>query len=281
MNQVTLYLTSVQYNGITTLTDEISGLSWLEFIQFYGNCVIVKDDLQALQQSEMPYATHQKMAAFQWAQAAPIIANGINSVQLTLGAITGSFQAGETISQATSMASGTVYSISGDIMVVSGVSGTFDTSHVITGGTSGATSTPSALGGSAFLPIYTNLAYLFGCDITGDETSQNPFTIQFEPEFTFEYSEPIQSDEDVYAVFSNLKASTSASFTLNYVSGAEINTQSVTTDGNGTAVVVFNTGTLTGGTSEIEIVVSQIVATHLTGTRAAVTLTRTLYAQVS
>ncbi|CAN5350978.1 hypothetical protein BH10PAT1_BH10PAT1_1070 [soil metagenome] len=71
--------------------------------------------------------------------------NDINIVfvngTITHGAITGTFTALESISQATSGATGVFISESSGTMTVGNVTGTFDNSHVITGGSSGATTT--------------------------------------------------------------------------------------------------------------------------------------------
>jgi hypothetical protein len=54
---------------------------------------------------------------------------------------TGTFVLGETVSQATSAATGVV----ANGITVKSITGTFDTSHVVTGGTSSATGTPSSI----------------------------------------------------------------------------------------------------------------------------------------
>jgi len=65
--------------------------------------------------------------------------------------ITGTFQLGETVTQATSGATGVVIALDSDFagapsgITVNAITGTFDTSHVVTGGTSGATGTPSTI----------------------------------------------------------------------------------------------------------------------------------------
>ena len=64
-------------------------------------------------------------------------------------AITGSFQQGETITQATSGATGVVTSVQTGYLYFKSTSGTFNTTNVVTGGTSAATMTPSAVGGQA------------------------------------------------------------------------------------------------------------------------------------
>lgn len=61
------------------------------------------------------------------------------------GAFTGTFVLGETVSQATSGATGVVLVIGFHALVIGTVTGTFDATHVITGGTSGATATASAV----------------------------------------------------------------------------------------------------------------------------------------
>ena len=63
--------------------------------------------------------------------------------------LTGSFQQGETITQATSGAVGIVTSTQTGYLYYKSTSGTFNTTNVVTGGTSGATMTPSAVGGQS------------------------------------------------------------------------------------------------------------------------------------
>lgn len=67
---------------------------------------------------------------------------------VTTGAFTGTFVLGETVTQATSGATGVVEAISTtapSALVLKSVTGTFDATHVLTGGTSGATATASAV----------------------------------------------------------------------------------------------------------------------------------------
>jgi hypothetical protein len=63
--------------------------------------------------------------------------------------LTGSFQQGETITQATSGATGVVTSTQTGYLYYKSTSGTFNTTNVVTGGTSAATMTPSAVGGQS------------------------------------------------------------------------------------------------------------------------------------
>jgi hypothetical protein len=63
--------------------------------------------------------------------------------------LTGSFQQGETITQATSGATGVVTSTQTGYLYYKSTSGTFNTTNVVTGGTSTATMTPSAVGGQS------------------------------------------------------------------------------------------------------------------------------------
>jgi hypothetical protein len=58
---------------------------------------------------------------------------------------TGTFVLGETVSQATSAATGVVIAVAANGITVKSITGTFDTSHVVTGGTSSATGTPSSI----------------------------------------------------------------------------------------------------------------------------------------
>lgn len=83
--------------------------------------------------------------------------------KITIGAITsGPFQHGETVTQATSNATGRVVgrTLTGTtLLYVVVLSGTFDATNVITGGTSGASATPSAVavGGWEVKPISSSI----------------------------------------------------------------------------------------------------------------------------
>jgi hypothetical protein len=99
-----------------------------------------------------------------------------NATYLTMGAITGTFQVGETVTQATSAASGKIAAIvllPTPIITVYAVSGTFDTSHVVTGGTSSATSTPSAVTAATDIQpsgIPAEVSVYAGAPVTGTYT---------------------------------------------------------------------------------------------------------------
>lgn len=68
------------------------------------------------------------------------------SASVTLfGTQTGTFVVGESVSQATSGATGIVLAAASTGIVVGTVTGTFDATHVVTGGTSSATMTPSSV----------------------------------------------------------------------------------------------------------------------------------------
>jgi len=62
---------------------------------------------------------------------------------------TGIFTQGETITQATSGATGIVTSVQTGYLYYKSTSGTFDTTHLVTGSTSGATMTPTVVGGQS------------------------------------------------------------------------------------------------------------------------------------
>ena len=68
------------------------------------------------------------------------------STTVLTGAYTGTFVLGETVSQATSGATGVVVAIGGTVtgLALKSVTGTFDATHLLTGGTSGATATATA-----------------------------------------------------------------------------------------------------------------------------------------
>ena len=67
--------------------------------------------------------------------------------QFTFTSSTGTFQAGETFTQATSSATGLILNVLPTTIVYRVTSGVVDTSHVVTGATSGATTTPTAVTG--------------------------------------------------------------------------------------------------------------------------------------
>lgn len=70
---------------------------------------------------------------------------------LPMGAVTGTFQVGETVTQSTSSATGVIAAISdANVLILTGVTGTFDTTHLVTGGTSSATATPTAFDTSVY-----------------------------------------------------------------------------------------------------------------------------------
>jgi hypothetical protein len=64
---------------------------------------------------------------------------------LELGTIVGTFTVGETVTQATSSATGVVSGWNGLKLVLSQMTGTFDITHVVTGGSSTAHGIPSAV----------------------------------------------------------------------------------------------------------------------------------------
>lgn len=80
-----------------------------------------------------------------------VVFNGLGGVMpylasvTLLGAQTGTFVLGESVSQATSGATGVIVAITAAGITVDTVTGTFDTTHVVTGGTSSATMTPSSV----------------------------------------------------------------------------------------------------------------------------------------
>ena len=76
-------------------------------------------------------------------------------------ASTGIFQVGETITQATSAATGTITSVQNGFLYYKAGTGTFNTTNLVTGGTSAATMTPTAVGGqSGYLLVLSGLTAL-------------------------------------------------------------------------------------------------------------------------
>jgi hypothetical protein len=67
--------------------------------------------------------------------------------RFTFSSSTGTFQAGETFSQATSGATGLVTNVFPTVIEYTATSGVVDLTHVVTGDTSGATTTPTAVTG--------------------------------------------------------------------------------------------------------------------------------------
>lgn len=67
--------------------------------------------------------------------------------RLVVSSTTGTFVAGEIISQATSNATGIVTAVLPTYIAYNAISGTFDATHVVTGATSGATTTPTSVTG--------------------------------------------------------------------------------------------------------------------------------------
>ena len=85
--------------------------------------------------------------------------------------VTGTFQVGETVTQATSGATGVVVVQSSTGIVVDAITGTFDTTHLVTGGTSSATGTPSLITANNKIFGVSNGAYA-----TTDSTFANSGT---------------------------------------------------------------------------------------------------------
>lgn len=84
----------------------------------------------------------------------------LRSPSITHGAITGTFQIGESVSQATSLATGVVvYSEAGELFLRN-ITGTFNNSAVITGGTSGATTTANAVVSTQWMNLWVTIARL-------------------------------------------------------------------------------------------------------------------------
>jgi hypothetical protein len=71
-------------------------------------------------------------------------------VLLAMGTVTGTYSLGETVTQASSGATGVVtyYDFANYRVYVKSVTGTFNTSNIVTGGTSGATATPATISNS-------------------------------------------------------------------------------------------------------------------------------------
>lgn len=81
-----------------------------------------------------------------------------NMLTINTATLSGSFQVGETITQATSGATGTVTSVQTGYIYYKSVSGTFNGTNVITGGTSNATATvTAATGQSNYLLVLSSL----------------------------------------------------------------------------------------------------------------------------
>jgi hypothetical protein len=96
------------------------------------------------------YGTYGAVSSGYLSSETPVTAT-VYGGMLTYNAntLTGSFQQGETITQAASGATGVVTSTQTGYLYYKSTSGSFNTTNVVTGGTSGATMTPSAVGGQS------------------------------------------------------------------------------------------------------------------------------------
>lgn len=99
----------------------------------------------------------------------------VGSVVLPHGTVTGGpFVKGETITQATSLATAVVVKVNAGSLVIKTVTGTFDGTHGITGGTSSATATPSAVPAFSTDVVVVKaddtVTYVAGTDYTLDAT---------------------------------------------------------------------------------------------------------------
>jgi hypothetical protein len=96
------------------------------------------------------YGTYGVISEGTLSTETPITANVYGGMlTFNTATATGTFLQGETITQATSGATGIVTSVQTGYIYYKSTSGTFDTTHLVTGGTSGATLTPTVVGGQS------------------------------------------------------------------------------------------------------------------------------------
>ena len=92
------------------------------------------------------YGTYGAVSTGYLASETPVTGT-VYGGMITYATATGTFQQGETITQAVSNAQGIVTSVQTGYIYYKSTSGTFNTTNLVTGGTSGATTTPTAVGG--------------------------------------------------------------------------------------------------------------------------------------
>jgi hypothetical protein len=94
------------------------------------------------------YGTYGAVSSGYLASETPVTGNVYGGmITFNSATATGTFQQGETITQATSGATGIITSVQTGYLYYKSTSGTFNTTNLVTGGTSGATTTPTAVGG--------------------------------------------------------------------------------------------------------------------------------------
>ena len=84
----------------------------------------------------------------------------LSATAISHGAIAGTFQVGETVTQATSSATGVVVYSEPTILYMRDTTGTFNNTAIITGGTSGATATASSTAAVAWMATWVTIARL-------------------------------------------------------------------------------------------------------------------------
>lgn len=84
------------------------------------------------------------------------------NLRLYTGTVTGTLAVGETITQATSSATGVIVAKGTGYIDINTVTGTFDATHLVTGGTSGATFTPTMTALNIWTPTYTPVTPING-----------------------------------------------------------------------------------------------------------------------
>ncbi len=107
--------------------------------------------------------------------------------RLYLGAVSGGpFTVGETVTQATSLATAVVAAVGTGYIDVNTVTGTFDATHVVTGGTSSATSTPTMALIDVWTPAFTPRTPIVGSKSTTQYTQVNKGTLLTTTKFRFQ-----------------------------------------------------------------------------------------------
>jgi len=96
------------------------------------------------------YGTYGVVSSGYLSTETPVTANVYGGMlTYNTATATGTFTQGETITQATSGATGVVTSVQTGYLYYKSTSGTFNTTNLVTGGTSGATMTPTVVGGQS------------------------------------------------------------------------------------------------------------------------------------
>jgi hypothetical protein len=137
----------------------IEAVSVFTYYAYIGYATTTGGQIRSLSGNNS-YGTYGAVSKGYDSTETPITAN-VYGGMLTFNQVTstGTFQQGETITQATSGATGVVTSVQSGYLYYKSTSGTFNTTNLVTGGTSSATMTPSAVGGqSNYILVLSSLS---------------------------------------------------------------------------------------------------------------------------